>query len=140
MHWLLAQTVDPSTGLGGWTSFGIVGVILSWLLMKHLPDLQKAADAKDKTIKDWIDQKDKQLADKDKSLAEKDKMLQDLLDAKWKLIDSMGVNYRASLKEVTDHCAKEMVVMTGSLKEELHEFTLALTDLSEHVREALRKP
>ncbi len=44
---LLAQT-EVGGGAAGWTSFGIAGLVLSWLLLVHLP-------AKDKQIKDILD-------------------------------------------------------------------------------------
>lgn len=43
---LLAQAVDPS-GVAGWSSFGIAGLVLAWLLLKHLP-------AKDVQLKELL--------------------------------------------------------------------------------------
>lgn len=39
---LFAQATDPTligSGWAGWSSFGLTGLFLSWLLFKHLPRL-----------------------------------------------------------------------------------------------------
>ncbi len=40
---LLAQ-VDPVSGGAGWVGAGLLGLVLSWLLLKHLPDVDKKFD------------------------------------------------------------------------------------------------
>jgi len=47
MLMLFAQDVFNG-GLAGWSSFGIAGLVLGWLLLKHLPD-------KDRQIRELID-------------------------------------------------------------------------------------
>ncbi|RJQ26393.1 hypothetical protein C4577_03515 [Candidatus Parcubacteria bacterium] len=45
---IIAQTqVDPISGGAGWVGAGLLGLVLGWLLLKHLPD-------KDKYIKEII--------------------------------------------------------------------------------------
>lgn len=53
---LLAQTPPPivSGDVAGWSSFGITGLVLAWLLLQHLP-------AKDKQIKEMQEGKDRQI-------------------------------------------------------------------------------
>jgi PAS domain S-box-containing protein len=52
--WLLAQ--DVLGGAAGWSSFGIAGLVLGWLLLKRLPDndrqLEKLLGDKDRQIKE----------------------------------------------------------------------------------------
>lgn len=39
MEWImLAQTADPISGGAGWVGAGLLGLVLAWLLLKHLPD------------------------------------------------------------------------------------------------------
>jgi hypothetical protein len=39
MCWpLLAQTLEPLSGNAGWVGAGLLGALLAWLLLKHLPD------------------------------------------------------------------------------------------------------
>ena len=49
--WLLiaqvAQT-DPISGGAGWVGAGLLGLVLAWLLLKHLPE-------KDRQVRDLID-------------------------------------------------------------------------------------
>ncbi len=35
---LVAQGADSLAGTSGWAGAGILGLVLSWLLLKHLPD------------------------------------------------------------------------------------------------------
>ena len=51
---LFAQNVaDPISGGAGWVGAGLLGLVLGWLLLWHLPQ-------KDKQLKEIIDGKDKQ--------------------------------------------------------------------------------
>ncbi len=44
-----------TTGIAGWSSFGLAGLILAWLLLKHLPEKDRQLDAKDKAHEARID-------------------------------------------------------------------------------------
>lgn len=48
---LIAQTPEPLGGGSGWVGAGLLGLVLSWLLMVHLP-------AKDKQIRDLMESND----------------------------------------------------------------------------------
>lgn len=52
---LLAQSVGDLAGSGGWAGAGLLGLVLAWLLLKHLP-------SKDEQIKGLIDRSDVQRA------------------------------------------------------------------------------
>ena len=56
MEWLLlAQTgVDPFSGYSGWAGAGLLGLVLAWLLLRHLPD-------KDKQIERMVEGADKRV-------------------------------------------------------------------------------
>lgn len=45
-----AEALDPIAGGAGWASFGIAGLVLSWLLLKHLPDKAAADKEKDNLL------------------------------------------------------------------------------------------
>jgi len=52
MSLLLAQAaIEPLAGGSGWVGAGLLGLVLSWLLMVHLP-------AKDKQIRDLMEAND----------------------------------------------------------------------------------
>ena len=38
---LAADLADPVTGGAGWAGAGLLGLVLAWLLFKHLPDKDK---------------------------------------------------------------------------------------------------
>lgn len=57
MMMLIAQLTSAGGDLGGysgWAGAGLLGLVLAWLLFKHLPD-------KDRQLKDMLDANDRQL-------------------------------------------------------------------------------
>lgn len=58
---ILAQ-FEGLSGAGGWAGAGLLGLVLAWLLLKHLPDkdkqLQGMVSSKDRAVKDVVDTKD----------------------------------------------------------------------------------
>lgn len=44
MGWTLLFAQDPVSGIAGWTSFGLAGLVLSWLLLRHLPEKDRQLD------------------------------------------------------------------------------------------------
>ena len=54
---LLAQTSpDPISGGAGWVGAGLLGAVMAWLLLVHLP-------SKDKQLKEFIDGRDRDAAE-----------------------------------------------------------------------------
>lgn len=51
----LAQNPDPISGGGGWVGAGLLGAVLSWLLLKYLPE-ERAA------MRQWVFDKENQLS------------------------------------------------------------------------------
>lgn len=107
---VFAQTaVDPISGGAGWVGAGLLGLVLGWLLLVHLPN-------KDKQMKDYVTDKDTQLntyiSDKDKQM---DKML---ADAELSSI-RQGNDFKEALVQITEHCAAEMKTVTEFWKREL---------------------
>ena len=111
---LFTQVADPISGGAGWVGAGLLGLVLGWLLLVHLP-------SKDKQLKDMINDKDKLFsdlsADKDRQLSEKDKQINTILDHKWAAIESLikdhsetlkhvTTEFRNSLQDVATHCEK----------------------------------
>lgn len=93
---LFAEAPDPSVlAGGGWAGAGLLGLVLAWLLFKHLPD-------KARELKEYM-------SDKDKAIAQ----IVDKFDARLEKFDSRIESqqrlYQAALKEVVDHCAREMI-------------------------------
>lgn len=56
MDFIFAQIADPISGGAGWVGAGLLGLVMSWLLMVHLP-------SKDKQLRELIDGKDSALKD-----------------------------------------------------------------------------
>ncbi len=67
---LLAQTVIPDaiSGGAGWAGAGLLGLVLGWLLLKHLPEKDAQLAAKDKAHSDQLDAKDENYLEQIKTL------------------------------------------------------------------------
>lgn len=60
---ILAQIIaEDAIGMSGWPSFGIAGLVLGWLLLRHLP-------AKDQQIERIMETHSKRISDKDEQIA-----------------------------------------------------------------------
>lgn len=82
---LLAQA-DPLSGGAGWVGAGLLGAVLFWLLLKHLPD-------KDKLLTDHLAVKDSQIA---RLVLHNDELLQ----AKDERIDAQRAEFTKTLAEL----------------------------------------
>lgn len=60
---------DPIAGGAGWVGAGLLGLVLAWLLLRHLPDkdaqIERLIAAKDEQIREVIADKDKQADEHD---------------------------------------------------------------------------
>lgn len=97
---LLAAQIVPEALVGGagWVGAGLLGLVLWWLLYKHLP-------AKDKQIKEFIEGKDLHI---EKMTARFEASLKE-----------SRIEFRAALDAVLEHCTKEMTGIAATLKAEL---------------------
>lgn len=106
---LFAQAqVDPISGGAGWIGAGLLGAVLSWLLLKHLPD-------KDKLIRELI--------------ADKDAQIQTVLQTKWAALSKLTDDYKESLKSVAEHCEREMAHISTAWEKEITRLASAIESL-----------
>ena len=83
---LAAEVTDPLSGGAGWIGAGLLGLVLAWLMLKHLP-------AKDEQIERLIRQKDEAVAKTALDMAAINKDLR--------------LDFQAALQRVVDHCERE---------------------------------
>lgn len=110
----LAVTADGVSALdgGGWASFGITGMILGWLLLRHLPD-------KDRQMKDLI----QAFMDRD------DRRAKEQIDWRTTIVEEMRKDRHevnnsiqrviSSLAEVEETLRQEIQKKAGYVKTEL---------------------
>ena len=89
---------DGLAGSSGWFGAGLLGLILSWLLLVHLPRQDKRSDDKDQAFLARLEAKDQ---------------------AHQKVIDAIVANNRESMNAVVAHCKEEMDKITESIRERL---------------------
>lgn len=95
---LFAELVDPISGGAGWVGAGLLGAVLAWLMLKHLPD-------KDKQIKELVDTMNSQV--------------KEVIAQKTAALATLTTAAQASLDKVTSHCAEEMKEVTTAFKYEI---------------------
>lgn len=84
---LLAQNADPLSGGAGWIGAGLLGLVLSWLLLKHLPE-------KDKMILGIIERYEVRQEQQRTQHSE--------------TIFKLGQSINAAVEKVTAHCKEEL--------------------------------
>lgn len=103
---------DTLSGGAGWAGAGLLGLVLGWLLLKHLPD-------KDKQIKDLLDT----------SNARADAALARSTEEK----KNDHIQFQVALEKVIAHCDKEMQSITGQLHEKIERLEKMLETLKQRV-------
>jgi hypothetical protein len=92
---LLAQAADPISGGAGWAGAGLLGLVLCWLLLKHLPD-------KDRQINNLVEAKDRQMTELRVAMEVRiDTQRRDFIEA----LGSVTTTYRAEAAEERKVCA-----------------------------------
>lgn len=144
MAWftILAQSGDVigPGGVAGWTSAGMLGAVLGWLLGKHLPSLLVTIELKDKQIKELVEGKDRQLKE---FIDSRDALFRELWfrqSEQWKTIltDSQKaeldqrVDYQNSLQRIQEHCQRESEAVGKAIMSELR---TAIAEFRKHGRE-----
>ncbi len=119
----VAEEAGWLVGSSGWGGAGLLGLVLAWLLFKHLP-------AKDTQLTNMIDKHtlamQNQTNDFNKVLAEKRSEFTIILN-------EQRHDFRESLKEVTQHCERETSHLADSMKGDLHTLSTIVKELAEAV-------
>ena len=108
--YLLAQNIDPISGGAGWVGAGLLGLVLGWLLLKHLPE-------KDRQIRDLID------------LHLKTETEQRIIHAT--LEREQRAEFRGTLSEMMEHSRRQVEGLGLALKEDLQSLQKVIEDLPE---------
>lgn len=127
---VLAQSPDPISGGAGWVGAGLLGAVLAWLLLVHLP-------AKDKQLNDLLASQARKDGD---ALVHFDAVV----DKKDKQIDQQRAEFTIALTTMTTAFRAEMtaerVATEGHFKALSETMTAALAQLgkqlSEHAHQA----
>lgn len=116
---LLAEG-DPLSGSpggwSGWAGAGLLGLVLCWLLLKHLPDKDKQIEERDKTHQSNL------LSQSQRH----DMALLAQSDRHEKAIKEAREAYEKDLQLIVDHCKAEMAMMTESVGRQMGELMVEL--------------
>ena len=120
--WLLiaqaSQGTDPLSGGSGWVGAGLLGLVLAWLMFRHLP-------AKDDQIMQMVESRDELV----KSLQENHE----------RHMMTFGLMVEKQLKMVIDHCHTETSAMVAALQDGLEYVGNAVVEMRKSVDELRRQ-
>lgn len=114
--WIVAQSTDPISGGAGWIGAGLLGAVLAWLLLKHLPD-------KDRQISNLLQMKDKQVED---LLKVKNDQLKMMVESATQNQERMHTENQRALDRVIAHCKDEMTTNNVAFQREMERFNQTL--------------
>lgn len=128
--WMFAQSTDPISGGAGWVGAGLLGAVLAWLMLKHLPD-------KDKQINTVVESNTAYIREKDDK---HDILLQamaarydDQLKAVAKTFQEESrecrAEFRAALDRIQNKCREEFVDEVSELRREVTDIRSTLQGL-----------
>lgn len=119
MWLLLAQATDPISGGAGWVGAGLLGAVLSWLLLKHLPE-------KDRQQKDLIDShnsKTKEITDTHAAC------IRGINDHHERVLAQSREDFAKFLGRVIEHCQAEMAGVTKLVEKDLQAISVAIAKI-----------
>lgn len=99
------KAVDPLSGGAGWLGAGLLGLVLGWLLLKHLPD-------KDRQITKFIEDKDRHVVVMSEMYERK---LNAIVASYEKESRETKEEFREALNSVLSHCDREVGRVTEAI-------------------------
>ena len=106
---LASQTADSLSGGAGWVGAGLLGLVLSWLLLKHLPD-------KAKEYREEIDRHLEAEASQRANHIELEKEQRN--------------EYRATLQLMLQHSEKQVETLANALRADLQSLQEAVNEMT----------
>ena len=110
---------DPLSGGAGWFGAGLLGLVLAWLLLRHLP-------AKDAQIEKLIKDKDTHVQ---AIVTAVGTQLSDLADRYGEQQKTSRDEYKQALQAVINHCEKESINFATAMSRELQGIDKTVTSL-----------
>ena len=111
------------TGGAGWVGASLLGLVLSWLLFKHLPE-------KDKQIASFVEKKDDMLKHVANSFSER---IKGVAEQHTTAVKEMNAAHKEALDRVVRHCEQEMNTIGASLQREFTQLSGTVKDLAASV-------
>jgi hypothetical protein len=116
--WAVLAQIEPISGGAGWIGAGLLGAVLSWLLLVHLPTLYKFIEAQGKETRALIDSKDLQIKALVDSRELYSKLMSDLFLAE---VHRMQDGNEKNLSIVVGHCKDELKGIETYLHARIHD-------------------
>jgi gas vesicle protein len=121
---------DAIAGSAGWTSAGLAGLVLAWLLLKYLP-------AKDEQLRQLLDAQDKQLKETIESHSTQTK---DLATSFNQASKEMRSEFRDMLQVILSQSERSVTGLGTSIQKDTERLTQAIDGLRDAVSEMRNTP
>lgn len=106
------------SGQGGWAGAGLLGLVLGWLLLKHLP-------AKDAQLSALLKDKDAQVLD--------------MITAFSTMLEKQRTDFREVLTYLQEACEREMTAISNGFKRDMEYMNSNINSLNTYIAALLRK-
>jgi BMFP domain-containing protein YqiC len=110
--------VDPISGGAGWVGAGLLGLVLGWLLLKHLPD-------KDKKEERLIAGRDQMVhgitTEFSKSLRERDELVREVAKGFAEQVGEVRHEFRDALQQILSRQDLHIARLAASIRQEFED-------------------
>jgi DNA anti-recombination protein RmuC len=111
------------SGGAGWVGAGLLGLVLFWLLFRHLPE-------KDKQMANFVEKKDDMLKHVANSFSER---IKGVADQHTTTVKELNAAHKEALDRVVKHCEQEMNMVGQSLHREFDQLSGTVRELASAV-------
>lgn len=111
------------SGGAGWVGAGLLGLVLFWLLFRHLPE-------KDKQMAHFVEKKDDMLKHVANSFSER---IKNVAEQHTTTVKELNAAHKDALDRVVKHCEQEMNTVGQSLHREFDQLSGTVRELSASV-------
>lgn len=126
---LVAQASDPISGGAGWVGAGLLGMVLAWLLLKHLPDKDRQTREQQERWAQFTAEKDGQFLER---LNNKDLQIDRLMEGRNLVVRELTTDFAEQLRE----SRKEF---KDALNEILQQHDRQVTELSVAIKQEFER-
>lgn len=111
---VILSQLDSISGNAGWAGAGLLGAVLGWLLLWHLPAKDKQMAEKDKAKDEAIALKDKDMKE---LIANFRLEAKDQRSAHKEVLDKVCAEFREQIQEERNECTENFRAIAASIKE-----------------------
>lgn len=131
MWLLIAQSVaDPISGGAGWVGAGLLGAVLSWLLLKHLPEKDRQQKEMNDSHRLHTKERDATYAETIKEInAHHERVIEQIRAHHEHVLSQSRDDFTRYLNRIIEHCQSEMASVTRFIEKDLQSLSASMAKI-----------